>query len=126
MSKYLIDTSLIIDYLRDHRPTVRLLKELLSNNNQLYLSVLTQAELYAGLSSRKYEFRHALASLTVSFKKILLDEDTAVKAGYLKRDYDVTLFDAIIAATALNNRVTLITRDKDFNRIKELKKLKII
>lgn len=126
MSRYLIDTSIIIDYLRGHRPTVRWLKELLSNNHQLYLSVLTQAELYAGLSSRKYEFRQALASLTVSFKKIPIDEDTAVRAGYLKRDYGVTLFDAVIAATAINNRLTLITRDKDFSRIKELKRLKVI
>lgn len=126
MSKFLIDTSIIIDYLRDHQPTVRLVDELLKKNNQFYISVLTQAELYSGLSTRKHSFKHALASLTVAFKKIPLDEDAAVNGGYLKRDYQVTLLDALIAQTAIGNRMTLITRDKDFLKIKRLKKLKVI
>jgi len=126
MSKYLIDTSIIIDYLRDHKPTVNLVDELLVKNNQFYISVLTQAELYSGKSSRKYAFKHALSGLMVAFKKIPLDESTAVKAGHLKRDYNVTLFDAIIAATAIGNRLILFTRDKDFVKIEGLKKLKVI
>jgi len=126
MSKYLIDTSIIIDYLRNHQPTIKLVDELLRERNQFYISVLTQAELYSGRSTKKYAFRQSLAALTVAFRKIPLDEETAIGAGYLKRDYQVTLFDAIIAATAINSRMALITRDKDFSQIKVLKKLKII
>jgi len=55
-----------------------------------------------------------------------VNEEVAINGGYLARDSKVDIFDAIIAATAINNRMTLITRDKDFNRIKELKKLKIV
>lgn len=126
MRKYLIDTSIIIDYLRDHQPTVEIVDMLLNKNNQFYISVLTQAELYSGLSTKKPSLKQALATLTVSFKKIPLDEMTAVEGGYLKRNFQVTLFDALIAATAINNRMTLLTRDRDFSRIKKLKKLKVI
>ena len=126
MPKYLIDTSIIIDYLRGHKATVGLIEKLLSNNNQFYISVLTQAELYSGKSSRQHASRQALAGLIVSFKKIPIDEITAIESGYLKRDYGITLFDAIIAATAINNRMILLTRDRDFTKIKTLKRLRVI
>jgi len=70
MSKFLIDTSIIVDYLRKHQPTVQLIDRLFQKGHQLYISVLTQAELYSGLSTRKARVRHSLAFLIIPFKKI--------------------------------------------------------
>lgn len=55
---------------------------------------------------------------------IAISDDIAAKAIELRKNYTLKLADAIIAATALVQNFTLVTRNtKDFKKIKNLKLL---
>jgi predicted nucleic acid-binding protein len=104
----LIDTDVLIDYLRDHADAVAYLESL---TEQAFISAITVAELYAGV--REGEERAALDSFIKAFEIVLVDEVIAVKGGLYRRDYrkshNVGLADAIIAASAESKNAKLVT-----------------
>jgi len=59
----------------------------------------------------------------IYLKKLEIDEEVAVKAGEFKGKYNVSIADAFIAATAYFERSTILSDDKDFKRISEVKAL---
>ena len=107
----LIDTDVIIDYLRDRAEAVSYLEELAE---PLLMSAVTVAELYAGV--RDGAERAALDSFIHAFEIVAVDEEIAVKGGLYRRDYSKShntgLADAIIAATAEVGRAELVTLNK--------------
>lgn len=112
--RLIIDTDVIIDYLRGQADAVAYLEEL---TNPLLISVITVAELYAGV--REGEERTALDRFISVFELIPVTEAIAIKGGLYRRDYrkrhGVGLADAIIAATAEAQGATLVTlNDKHF------------
>ena len=56
-------------------------------------------------------------------KKLLVDEEVAVKAGEFKGKYDIPIADAFIAAAAHFEGATIISDDPDFEKISENKTL---
>jgi predicted nucleic acid-binding protein len=91
------------------------------------ISVVTLTEIYykymrekrADLAeARTNQFRYA-----VYLKKILIDEEVAVKAGDFKGKYDISIADAFIAATAYFEESAIISDDPDFEKIQEIKTL---
>lgn len=91
------------------------------------ISVVTLTEIYykymrekrADLAeARTNQFRYA-----VYLKKLLIDEEVAVKAGDFKGKYDISIADAFIAATAYFEESTIISDDPDFEKIPEIKTL---
>lgn len=104
----LIDTDVIIDYLREHVDAVAYLESL---TNPLLLSVVTVAELYSGV--REGEERKALEAFISAFEVVSVSEEIAVTGGLNRRDYSkshkVGLADALIAATAKIRGATLVT-----------------
>jgi predicted nucleic acid-binding protein len=91
------------------------------------VSVVTLTEIYykymrenrADLAEeRTSQFRYA-----VYLKKLLVDEEVAVKAGDLKGKYEVSIADALIAATAYFEESTVISDDPDFEKMPEIKAL---
>jgi predicted nucleic acid-binding protein len=91
------------------------------------ISVVTLTEIYykymkekrADLAeARMNQFRYA-----VYLKKLLIDEEVAVKAGDFKGKYDIPIADAFIAATAYFEEATIISDDPDFEKIPEIKTL---
>jgi predicted nucleic acid-binding protein len=111
MLDLLIDTDVLIDYLRDHPQAVTYLEELKTWPS---LSVVTVAELYAGV--REGKERTALESLLETFKIIELSDDIAKLGGLFRRDYGkshgIGIADALIAATAKHERCTLVTLNR--------------
>jgi predicted nucleic acid-binding protein len=107
----LIDTDVIIDYLRDRPEAVSYLENL---TDFLLISAVTVAELYAGV--RDGEERTALDSFIQAFEMVAVDEEIAVKGGLYRRDYSKShntgLADALIAATADSRNVELVTLNK--------------
>lgn len=107
----LLDTDVIIDYLRGQTDAVAYLEGL---TNPLLISAVTVAELYVGV--REGEEREALDSFISAFELVTVDEDIAVKGGLYRRDYgksyNVGLADALIAATAEAKGATLVTLNK--------------
>lgn len=107
----LIDTDVVIDYLRSQADAVAYIEELTSRQ---FLSAITVAELYAGV--RDGAERTALDAFITAFDVVLIDEAIAVKGGLYRRSYskshNVGLADALIAASAEACGATLVTLNR--------------
>jgi len=107
----LIDTDVLIDYLRGRPEAVSYLESLAET---LLISAVTIAELYAGV--RDGTERNALDSFIQVFEIVAVDEEIAVKGGLYRRDYSKShntgLADALIAATAEIRNAELVMRIK--------------
>jgi predicted nucleic acid-binding protein len=85
----------------------------------LYYSIITEIELLGF---------HAITEFEKSFFTDVLSECIALEISYsiriaaidLRRKYKLKTPDAIIAASAIELKIPLLTTDKDFNKIKEL------
>jgi len=104
----LIDSDVLIDYLRDLPAAVDFLENV---EGPLMISTMTVAELYAGV--REGEERRVLDSFIEAFMVVPVDQDIARRGGLLRRDYKAShntgLADALIAATAERERAKLVT-----------------
>ncbi len=109
--RLLIDTDVVIDYLRGQADAVAYLEGLIEPQ---LLSAITVAELYAGV--REGKERTALDTFLTAFEVVPVDEVMAVKGGLYRRDYgrshNVGLADALIAATAEVRQAALVTLNK--------------
>jgi predicted nucleic acid-binding protein len=120
MVQLLIDTDVLIDYLRDRAEAVTYLESL---TPPLSISAITVAELYAGV--RDGAERSTLDQFIDSFQIIAIDENIAVRAGLIRRDFGKShgtgLADAIIAATAELQQADLVTLNgKHFQMLNEV------
>jgi predicted nucleic acid-binding protein len=110
-TQLLIDTDILIDYLRDYPDAISYVE---SRQEQFIISAVTAAELYAGV--REGEERTRLDSFLRAFEIIPLDLRLAVQGGLYRRDYskshNVGLADALIAATATQWQVPLVTLNR--------------
>jgi hypothetical protein len=112
MSKrLLLDTDVLIDYLRDRAEAVTYLETLTS---PLLISSITVAELYAGV--REGAERKKLETFISAFQIVALDAGIALAGGLFRRDYGKShgtgLADALIAATAKREQAVLVTLNK--------------
>ena len=126
MDKILLDTSIIIDFLRRKDKAKTRLFFLSRSDYPLYISIITHTELYAGKSI--WESQKAQEELEALFSGIdILPLETSIskKAGELKAQFDLNLLDAIIAATAITHSLSLATLNlKDFRKVKSVRLLK--
>jgi predicted nucleic acid-binding protein len=110
-TRLLIDTDVLIDYLRGQADAVTYLEGLAE---PLRMSVITLAELYAGV--REGDERTKLDQFVKAFQLVAVTPEIAEKGGLFRRDYlkshNVALADALIAATAESEQATLVTLDQ--------------
>jgi predicted nucleic acid-binding protein len=117
----LVDTDVMVDYLRGHRPAVTFIER---HADRIVLSCVVVAELYLGVKgSRELDLLDELVSL---FPVVPVTTEIARNAGLLKRDcgksHGVGLADAILAATAQFEKAELKTLDvKHYPMLKGLK-----
>lgn len=115
----LLDTSVIIDFLRKKDKNETYLYKLAKNETCLFISIITHTELYAGKSvwnnpRAKSELETIFEGLTL----IPLNENISKTAGEIKAKYDEHLIDAIISATAKINKISLFTlNEKHFSKV---------
>ncbi len=104
----LVDTDVWIDYLRGRLKAIASIKQL---PERVWISAVSVAELHAG--AREGAERDALALLISSLDVADLTAEIAARGGLLRRDYGrshgVGLNDALIAATALEQDLQLLT-----------------
>jgi predicted nucleic acid-binding protein len=109
--RLLIDTDVLIEYLRGRSEAVEYLEGLTTD---LYLSVISVAELFAGVKGDEEE--KSLNQLLQAFVILPVTEKATRLGGLYRRDYRPShgtgLADALIAATAEENGTDLVT----FNR----------
>lgn len=108
--KYLVDTCIIVDFLRGKDGP----KEFIANElDNLHISVVTVAELYAGVKGKNEETQ--LGVFLGLFSIIDLNKDISISSGYLKNKYykshNAGLADCMIAATALDGDYTLVSNN---------------
>lgn len=110
MADYLIDTDVFVDHLRGEA-------RFDPKSNRVHYSVVTRAELFAG-NSRGEEVTMLLAP----FRELVVDRQVAERAGRLRREAGIRLPDALIAATAIEHKLNLFTRNRsDFERVRGLR-----
>ncbi|MCL5265475.1 MAG: type II toxin-antitoxin system VapC family toxin [Chloroflexi bacterium] len=110
MNAILVDTDVLIDFLRG-RPEARGFLLALSERAALHCSVVTVAELYAGV--RKSE-EQKTAQLIAGMVVAQITQEIAETAGRLRRNargFSLDLDDCFIAATALAEGASLATRN---------------
>lgn len=114
--KILVDTSVIIDFLR-RKDKAKTLLYTLAQENDLYVSIITHTEIYAGKSIWvKQEAQAEVEELFSGMSMLPLVTDISKTAGKLKAEnHDRSLLDCIIAATAKYHDLELATfNTKDF------------
>ena len=118
MEKYLTDTNTAIDYLDNKLPDN--IANLLDSVT-IYLSVIVRMELLSWKKATSTQEQILLKFINASIV-FGLDEPIILDAILIRKNYSVKLPDAIIAATAINKNLTLLTRNMaDFEKINGLK-----
>ena len=108
--RLLADTDILIDHLRGAR-------RLDPGPTEISVSVVTRAELYAGRDADESVVDRLLSTV----QEIEVDRAIAERAGRLRRTAGIPVPDALIAATALEHGLTLLTRNaRHFQRVPEL------
>ena len=118
--EYIVDTNSVIDYLDNKLPGNA--SELIDGIDSK-ISVITRMELLAwpGASEQQILILNKFINASEVFA---LEEPVILKAIEIRKAHRTKLPDAIIAATALVNELTIITRNtKDFDKIEGLEVL---
>lgn len=119
MSRYLLDTGLVLRHLRGQRRVVRLLSGL-GKINRLSISAVTRLEVHAGM---RPDEKYATTKLLSRFVTYDMTRELADRAGDLIRERQerggsLSVPDAIIAGTALIHGLILVTLNRaDFEEI---------
>ena len=118
--KYILDTNTVIDYVGDKLPQISALAMDKLVNEELNISIIVKIETL-GFNGEDYEMQKLKDFLSLA-KIFYVEDSIAEETINLRKLYrKLKLGDAIIAATALTNNLTLISRNtKDFEDISGL------
>lgn len=121
---YLWDTSIAVYYLQQHLlPYAAKVMDDIAGNSRICFSAITEIELFSWKSAAQFDFD--LVNMFVDMSLLFeLKKDIRKKASELRRQYNLELSDAIVAATAIVHGLTLITDNTaDFTGIAKLRLL---
>lgn len=125
MVKVIVDTSIIIDHLKNRSTHfLTLMEKKLSGEIELLIPYIAIIELYAGEDARQKKAREKIAKTLEGTNFIDLTLSSAQKAGELMRIYKQLPdpLDLIIAAIAIEQDAQVATHNKKhFEQIKGLK-----
>ncbi len=111
MPDLLVDTDVFVDHLRGARRLPR-------GRDRIFYSVITRCELFAGREAEE----ETVQRLLEPFEEVPVDRPVAELAGRLWRAGGLRTPDALIAATALERQLVLVTRNtRDFQPARGLK-----
>jgi tRNA(fMet)-specific endonuclease VapC len=120
--KYLIDTNIISEII-SKKPNEKVLKFLLENNDNIFLSVVTIGEINKGIekldnSIKKDNLKEWLQSLLSEFEGKILKIDiytmliwSDITANLQKKGIQLSIMDGLIASSAIEHNMVLVTRN---------------
>jgi len=113
--KVLIESSVIIDYLKGNKKV----KEIILNSEDFYVSSLTVYEILLSKvkESEILDFLSAFKIINPTKKDAIIGSQIYKKLK--DKGKLIGSFDILISAQAINRRLTLVTRDSDFLKVKE-------
>jgi predicted nucleic acid-binding protein len=120
---YVLDANALIDFV-ESAPGTRKVDQLLHaagrEQADIFVSVMNLGEVFYWLWIKRSEER---ARKTIDgfsrlpIRIVAVDLPQAIKAGELKALHKIPYVDCIAAALALQHRATLVTADRDFERL---------
>jgi predicted nucleic acid-binding protein len=121
---FILDTNSLIYLSRGEAGVSDFLWQSLNQNQTFAISIITLVEFlsYPEITKAEQAFFFGLSG---QMEFLDLDYRTAIEASELRKAYGLKLADSIIAAAALINNAILVTRDKDFKKIKEIEIINI-
>ncbi|MBI1817846.1 MAG: PIN domain-containing protein [Deltaproteobacteria bacterium] len=126
MAKYLLDSDIIIEWLRGTEAIVEWLAARDAAGDFLGWTPVSIAEVYAGIRPRE-EF--VIADIQRVLHCVEIDERVGRKAGSycltFGRSHSVEIADALIAAAAHANGLTLCSRNLRHYPMRDVKKLRV-
>ena len=123
----LVDTCVIIDFLRRKDKENSWLYKLAKKKVNISASILTHTELYSGISVwGNIKARQDLEKTLKEIKLIGINKVISERGGKTRAKFNIDLVDAVIAATAIENKLSLATlNQKHFRGIRGLNLTKI-
>ncbi len=123
MKKYVFDANAILDLIEagpGWRRVESLLQSARQQDSSLFISVLNWGEVFYLLWQRRGEeaARRTVASLSrLPLQIVPVDVSQVLKAGELKAIHRIPYVDCIAAALATQQQATLVTSDRDFEKL---------
>jgi len=120
---YVLDANAILDYVQDGPGAAtmeRVLREAFRRDATLMISVINLGEVFYWLWRNKGEqrSRQTIDDLSLLPLQIIpVDLPQALKAGELKALHKIPYADGIAAALAVAQNATLVTSDRDFEKL---------
>ncbi len=111
-SGFLLDTTILIDLFRGRKDAIVFLDKL-SQEGSLFVCAIVVSEIFSGVRPAELpkveEFLEAMSCIKIDYK-------TAKRAGLYKRDFqrkglNLSISDTLIAATAVDHSLTLVTKN---------------
>jgi len=114
---YTLDTNAIIYYATGEATALPSLIPIIQSEMVLIVPAIVVTELWSSKHTSSAEMR-IIENLLHTMLVVSFDEVLAKNAGILRREYNLSLGDSLIAATTLATGTTLLTRNvKDFQHV---------
>jgi len=117
---YLLDSNILINFLNGVKKEVDWINNAKKNNEFLGFSVISKIETLS-LSELKEDKIQDIEIFLNLFSESHLSNDVVFLSAQLRRNLKLSLGDAIVLATAISRKMTLVTNDKEL--IKKAKNL---
>lgn len=120
---YVLDANAVLDLIEagpGARKVERLLQSALQQRTSVLISVLNWGEVFYLLWQRRGEetARRTIANLSrLPLRIISVDLSQALKAGEIKAGHKIPYVDCVAAALAVLQEATLVTSDRDFEKL---------
>lgn len=118
MVDYFFDTSVLVAYFKEEDShTVNIVESSLYGGQSASISAITVTEICAASDMADPSLREKRLAVLNLFDVISVDRGLAERGGELRRQYNLALPDALIAACAEQSGRQFFTKDPHFNRL---------
>ena len=118
---YLLDSNILIDFLNGRKETYSWVMEQRNLGSSLTVAFISRVEVLSMSELKDNQIKQIEDFLDTFKTELFIPNSVLDTAAALRRKKLLTLGDAVVAATAIVGRMTLVTNDKKLaKRVKEL------